>query len=171
MLSSRLLPIAAACLAACLLRPAAAQPRVTLEMVPTLGGNRSNAAAINDLGQVTGFALRSDGNSRAFIWQRGTAMRDLGVIAGHAGSVGSGINNLGQVVGYSDINGDGTAYRAIRWTAATGLQVLAQPAPYNGSLASGINDAGQIVGIGFRPGNNLDAVVWATGAPLEVVPS
>ncbi|MFN0186261.1 MAG: PEP-CTERM sorting domain-containing protein, partial [Aquabacterium sp.] len=42
---------------------------------------------------------------------------------------------------------------------------------YNGSLASGINDAGQIVGIGFRPGNNLDAVVWATGAPLEVVPS
>jgi probable HAF family extracellular repeat protein len=173
MFSIRLLPTAAACLAVCsatvLVSPASAQGRVTLEIVPTFGGDRSSAAAINDLGQVTGSAWRSDGASRAFIWQRGVAMRDLGVLAGHVGSNGSGINNLGQVVGYSDIEGDGSAYRAFRWTSATGMQVLAQPAPYSSSLAFDINDAGQTAGWARRPGNFLDPVVWTPGAPLEVI--
>jgi probable HAF family extracellular repeat protein len=175
MVSIRLLPIVVACLATCAavvgMQPAAAQGRVTLETIPTFGGDRSNASAINDAGQVTGFALRSDGASRAFVWQRGTPMRDLGIVSGHVGSVGTGINNLGQVVGYSDIEGDGSSYRAIRWTSTTGMQVLGQPAPYTSSLAFDINDSGQVVGWARRAGNFFDPVVWSTGSPIEVVNS
>jgi probable HAF family extracellular repeat protein len=169
MLSIRLLPVAAACLSVAAMVPAVAQPRVTLDVLPTFGGDRSNASAINDSGQVTGFATLANGDTRALLWQRGAAMRNLGVIAGHRESVGSGINNLGQVVGYSDVEGDGNSYRAMRWTSTAGMQQLAAPAAYLSGLAFDINDSGQIAGWARRSGNRFDPAVWGPGASFEAV--
>ncbi|MCC6791468.1 MAG: hypothetical protein IT336_07290, partial [Thermomicrobiales bacterium] len=42
----------------------------------TLGGSQSEAYAINDAGQVVGWALTADGDPHAFVWQAG-AMIDL----------------------------------------------------------------------------------------------
>jgi probable HAF family extracellular repeat protein len=73
----------------------------------TLGGSNSSGGAINASGQVTGQAnLPNDVAAHAFrttasgrISDPGT---DLGVLPGGRRSSGAGINDAGQVVGYSE---------------------------------------------------------------------
>ena len=63
------------------------------------GGNGySNAIAINAGGNVTGNALNSTDDYRAFLYN-GTAMQDLGTLAGFDYSWGIGINDSSEVVG------------------------------------------------------------------------
>lgn len=72
----------------------------------TLGGDNSEALAINDMGQVTGWAdtgkmyvdFTSTPVRRAFLWQSGK-MIDLGTLSGDLHSAGLSINNHGQVFG------------------------------------------------------------------------
>lgn len=154
---------AATCLAA------QAQPRVTLEVMPTLGGSGSLATGINDLGQISGSAVRPDGRVAAVVWQPGGALLELGALPGHLGSSASGINNLGQVTGYSDVFGDGSRYRAFLWSAATGIQALPLPAPDTGSLGFAINDSGTVAGW-VRGAGNADAATWAAGANPQRLP-
>lgn len=61
------------------------------------GGNRTNAMAINNLGQVTGNAKDASGISHAFLWSTGN-LQDLGTINGYYTS-GLAINDTGQIVG------------------------------------------------------------------------
>jgi probable HAF family extracellular repeat protein len=46
----------------------------------TLGGNQSQAAAINPTGQVVGNSLTATGQTHAFLWDNGK-MTDLGTLA------------------------------------------------------------------------------------------
>jgi probable HAF family extracellular repeat protein len=67
----------------------------------TLGGLGSDAEAINDSGQVVGWAETSAGSSHAFLYSAGT-MQDLGTLGGSS-SGASAINASGQVVGGSTL--------------------------------------------------------------------
>jgi uncharacterized membrane protein len=67
---------------------------------------------------------------------------------GYTSSVASGINNVGQAVGYSTVLGGGISFGAVgstQWSdgSATNLGVLPG---FTFSFASGVNDAGQVVG-------------------------
>jgi probable HAF family extracellular repeat protein len=65
----------------------------------TLGGTRSVAYGINDLGQVVGMSVNAAGKDRAFIWD-GTSMINLGTLGGTA-STAYAINRAGRIVGES----------------------------------------------------------------------
>jgi len=100
--------------------------------------------AINDAGQVAGH-----GNNRALFWN-GAATQNLGTLGGSY-SFARGLNNLGQVVGYSaDASGNELAFF---WNGTTMVSMGTLGA--NVSVANGINDAGYAVGVSVEstPGN------------------
>ncbi len=125
----------------------------------TLGGPESHAYAINNSNQVAGYAsalvtyFDAYGNpyvveeTHAFL-HNGSTMNDLGKLAGATYSYAYGINNNGQVVGWS---GNAFLYSG---GAMTNLGTL--PGQGSFSKAFGINDSGQIVGAAYMLGLNPD---------------
>ncbi len=143
----------------------------------TLGGSGSVGYAINDSGQVAGLAnvpyllieemgIYTD-VPHAFITDPSGQLTDLGTLPGmrRLGSVGRGINNIGQVVGESGHRGfvihDGK------------MQDLNSLIPFSASGwfitdASGINDAGQIIGYGLYNGDTRAFLLSPTISPTPV---
>jgi probable HAF family extracellular repeat protein len=114
--------------------------RYALTLLDSLGGDRSWAYAINNLGQVVGASRAADGfTSHAVVWN-GAAMTDLGA-AGGGYSVAYDINEAGQVVGQQST---ATGWSAINWFHGAATYLQNQPGGV--STANGINNAGQIVG-------------------------
>ena len=133
----------------------------------TLGGSNSSAAAINNVGQIVGWADTS-GNSalRATLWN-GTTTTDLGTLGDGEYSGATAINNSGQIVGYSRIATSNSELHATLWsgTTATDLGTL------NGtnSYAFGINNSGQVAGyyVGFGAGT-YHAALWNGAAATDL---
>ena len=71
----------------------------------TLNGvGDSEADAINEAGQIVGWSDLASGGSHAFLYEGGI-MKDIGSLGG-ARSWALSINNLGQVIGYSETTSD-----------------------------------------------------------------
>lgn len=120
----------------------------------TLGSSQANA--INNVGQVAGFASY-DGNP--VIWT-GTTVTNLGTL-GRTGGIGNDINNVGQVAGISIFGGYGTNLQGAVWISATGTGVILDS--LGGSIynyAQSINDAGEVVGWQQTPSGTLRAIRW-----------
>ena len=129
----------------------------------TLGGTRSYARGINDLGQVVGESSMATGGAHAFLWTAEGGMIDLGTLGG-ARSSAWGINNLGQVVGESSMATGGA--HAFLWTAEDGMTDLGSLGGLS-SAAYGINNLGQVVGEGsYSARGHAHAFLWAVPATL-----
>ena len=133
--------------------------RDSIHPLPTGSDLEGVALAINDLGQAAG----GSGNCAPFnpiwiwyfqpvhalLWKNGAAI-DLGNLGGALNNFAHGLNNLGHVVGSSDLAGDQTSH-AFLWTPETTMQDLGTVNDAvdddTFSIGLGINDAGQIVGI------------------------
>lgn len=139
-----------------------------MSALPTVGGNNGQAAAINNRGQIAGFAETADADSSCpasspskidlpLIWEDGKAQA-LSTASGDPDGEAQGINERGQVVGYS---GDCIrAHHAMLWEdgAAIALPGLGIE---RSNIANGINDRGQIVGQSRTPdGSTFVAVLW-----------
>ncbi len=128
----------------------------------TLGGTYSKACAVNNAGQVVGFANVGGTVNHAFIWENGV-MTDLGTFGG-AYSSAADISEAGQVVGlarYAD-----NAGRAFLWENGTmiNLGTLVGPDGQIGdSRAYGINGDGQVVGHAGEPFVYDTAFLWQDG--------
>jgi probable HAF family extracellular repeat protein len=142
----------------------------------TLGtGNDAFAQFVNDRGQVAGYAYTNTTPNPAnnlcgllqfglgvptvdpFFWENGT-MIDVGTLGGVCGYA-TDLNNLGQVIGVSDLAGDLT-FHPFSWTKSGGMKDLGTFGGDNGQ-ANALNDAGEIVGKADFPGNQLhDAFLW-----------
>jgi len=132
-----------------LISPSLAQHYAVTDLGLLPGGTFSQAAAINSLGQVTGFA---DGPpmSHAFLWTKANGMQDLGALFVSGASWGASINDLGHVTGGSWIDDVNNA--AYLWTAATGMQSIVP-----------VHD-----GYGGKSIDNFDQVAgWTTVEPPE----
>jgi probable HAF family extracellular repeat protein len=116
----------------------------------TLGGNDSCGLMLNDHGQVVGFSYtNSTANPNTgiptldpFLWERGK-MQDLGTLGGTVGYPNR-MNNLGQVVGESDLAGDQMAHPFL-WSRDSGMEDLGTLGGNTG-FASWVNDAGDVIG-------------------------
>jgi probable HAF family extracellular repeat protein len=141
-----------------------------MSALPTLGGNNGQASAINNSGQVVGFAENGAvdsscppgiTNNRVDLpvsWTNGRA-HALPTVGSDPDGVAYWINDQGQSVGYS-----GTctaALHAVSWKNNT-VTPLADLG--NGGIAQGNNNRGQIVGqIGSADGSTFYAAVWQNG--------
>ena len=107
----------------------------------TLGGNSSDATAINESGVVVGWAQTAT-STHAFRWTSGTGMVDLGTLGG-SGSNAADINDAGTIAG-SASTATGTSH-AFRWTSGTGMVDLGTLGGTT-SRALKINEAGAVIG-------------------------
>jgi probable HAF family extracellular repeat protein len=74
--------------------------------------------AVNDPGDVAGYAGSPNIDSHAILWRNGLAI-DLGIWPGGHYSVANKINNLGQIVGTGTVAGDNLDH-ALMWTVDDG---------------------------------------------------
>lgn len=124
----------------------------------------SFAQEINDSGQVVGRSSTFVDEHRAFLWQKGSAMQNLGTLPGYSGSGAQGVNNAGQVVGSSSSS---SRTHAFLWSADTGMQDLGDLAGgADFSAAYGVNDAGQVVGHS-ETADGRRAFLWSQGSGMQ----
>lgn len=115
----------------------------------TLGGDFSEARALNDANQVVGWAMLSGNSSAHAVLWAGSAVNDLGTLGGISSSANA-INLAGQVVGYFD-DAQGVRHAAL-WQGGLAADLnsfLDQSVVDAGWVlteANGINDQGWIVG-------------------------
>jgi probable HAF family extracellular repeat protein len=149
------IPFAAPC--------AGAAAMYTVTDLGTLGGSGSAATAINNAGQVVGWANTASGVSHAFLYSGGQ-MQDLGALSGTI-SVATGINNSGQIVGsYQSDQGVGDPISAFLYTGGQMQDIgIINSIPSNVAVG-GINDSGQFVGqmtLGGAPFLNTGGQMYA----------
>jgi probable HAF family extracellular repeat protein len=129
------------------------------------GGTFSRATAINNSGEVVGFASIDDhGDTRAFCYSNGI-MTDLGMLPGSTSSYAEGINSAGQIAGYTvDTNGNFHAFLYSNG-AMTDLGVLTNS---QNSMATGINSGGQVVGYAWTSSIFKHGFLYTSGAMVDL---
>ncbi|CAG0993035.1 hypothetical protein ANRL3_02909 [Anaerolineae bacterium] len=119
----------------------------TITDLGTLGGTESRAEGINNRGQVVGyysygFYAGAYSTKRAFLYDGGV-MHDLGTLEGTNNSMALGINDAGQVTGYSFTTG-----QAIQKAFIYSNGVMQDIGTLGGgSVAYDINNVGQVTGV------------------------
>jgi probable HAF family extracellular repeat protein len=145
--------------------------------LPPVGGNNGQASAINNRGQIAGYAENGIVDSTCppgitnnridlpVLWDKGKA-QTLPTIGSDPDGVAYGINNQGQAVGYS---GTCTAANyAVVWEngTATALPDLGDP----GAIAYAINSHGQIVGQAVNSDGTPLAALWQNNTATSLGP-
>ena len=131
----------------------------------------SAATAINNKGQVAGIsgicenAVGDMSATHAVLWENGT-VTDLKSLGGNAWNTPAAINNLGQVVGFSE-NSESNIH-AFRWTKEGGIQDLKTVDGDSNSYAYAINDRGQVVGQSIGGPYGTRAFIWEDGVMTDL---
>ena len=151
-----------------------------IQKLPTVVGDPDGIAfAINRAGQIVGgsgvcsaFTITTLTNLfplHALLWEKGK-ITDLGSLGGSGyggGNLALNINNLGQVVGNSDLPGD-QANHAFLWSKGKGMQDLGTLPGDQFSVGIGINDSGKVAGISLDANFNPRAFVWQNGVMTDL---
>lgn len=126
-------------------------------VIGTLGGDFTDANAVNDFGQVVGSSETPSGDQHAISWTEAGGLVDLGTLGGTT-SDAWGVNDDGEVVGWSaTASGD---YHAFAWTQAGGMIDLGTLGGTN-SDAAGINENGQVAGTSTTASGDQEAYLWS----------
>ncbi len=132
---------------------------VRTSIPPLPGGDRNEARAINDRGEVVGFSSVGDYTNHAFHWRAGV-LTDLS--GGYEfSSLASDINNRGQVVGVLH-DGSGFGETPVRWWRGT---VTPLHEPRGNAVA--VSDSGAVAGIHWGSWGTA-GFVWHRGEFTEL---
>ena len=142
--------------------------------LPTLGGNNGQASAMNNRGQITGFAENGAVDSSCppnttnnrialpVLWEKGKA-NALPTVGSDPDGEANAINDEGQAVGYS-----GTctvANHAVLWENGA---VSPLPDLGTGGFAFGINNQSEIVGdVTSSDGTTFYAALWPNSTTIK----
>jgi probable HAF family extracellular repeat protein len=167
------------CAAMILTAWATAQTYTITDIGVLKGDNESSGFWINSSGAVVGCAdtANSEGypctgtgaGQHAFYWTKSSGLKDLGTLPGGNISGAIGINDAGQVVGYSNTStGLSTEFNftAFEWTSTGGMISLGKLSGGNSSCAFEINSSGVIAGDSFVSSTVVDAASW-TGNKIK----
>jgi probable HAF family extracellular repeat protein len=155
--------------------------------LPTLpGGNSAQAIAINNRGQVAGFAENDTLASRpcaqpfqvlrfeAVIWgPNPDEIRKLPPLPGDTVGFALSINDKGQVVGSSGICPNTTTAfpvygpHAVLWDTDGSVTDLGNLGGTMVNVAAGINNRGQVVGAAEVKGGNVHAFLWTKDTGMK----
>src|SRR5215831_49576 len=148
-----------------------------ISALPTVGGNNGQASAINNRGEVVGYAETADNDTScpAFapapttlpvLWEKGQA-QPLPLVGTDPDGVANGINDQGTAVGYS--GSCTTAIHAVMWKNNTAF-VLQDTGHARSNFAFAINNLGQIVGkVRSVDGTTYVAALWQPDGTLTIL--
>jgi probable HAF family extracellular repeat protein len=129
----------------------------------TLGGNNSDARAINEGGEIVGNADFSPNspNHHAYLWRDGV-MTDLGTLGVFPCSTAYAINSRGQVVGNTGVCGvgGGPPFLSEHGQPMVDLTTLVLPgSPLTVTATNFINERGEIYGTGRLPNGDPHVIL------------
>jgi probable HAF family extracellular repeat protein len=134
----------------------------TIHDLGTLRGLDAAPVAMDERGDIAGYAYGRNVAGRAFVWTHGRIV-DLGRCG--ADSRALAINAAGTVVGSCGLRPGGKAEHAFLWRTgkATDLGAFG----WSSSAAVAINDRGDVVGDVYR-GNIEHAFLWRAGRMTDL---
>jgi probable HAF family extracellular repeat protein len=134
--------------------------------IGTLGGRNSSAAAVNDAGEVVGWAHRVDNSMHAFSWTTANGITDVGTLGGPY-SVAAAVNATGQIVGYA---ATATSQRhAFAWDPDGGVLIDLGPSGSAFSQALDVNAGGDVAGFANSAAGLSHATLFSPPTPYDRV--
>lgn len=125
--------------------------------IPPVAGPRSQAAGINEAGDVVGSSTVSPPFvDHAVIWRRDGSVTDIGTMGGS--TTARSINDVGEVTGFGSPC-PACQPHAFYWSPATGIVDLGTFGGFR-SFAFEIDNHGRVTGFYETPGNVRHAFVW-----------
>jgi len=150
------------------------------ELPPLPGDTVGFALWLNNSGQVVGSSGTCANTTasglqvgpHAVLWENGSPI-NLGALGGTLASTAAGINDLGEVVGGSDLASEspgfpGVQVHAFLWTKAAGMQDIGTVGADFSGLPTGINNNGQVVGASCDDIGNCRVFLWQNQVMMDL---
>jgi probable HAF family extracellular repeat protein len=156
---------------------ASGTPVIERTLPPIVGDTVSQALGMNDAGIVVGASgacgpsTMATSQAHAVMWKNGQA-HVLGTLGGTLSNLAQAVNDVGWVVGSSNLAGD-TVTHAFLWQEGVGMKDLGSLLPDDTFVfPQSINNRGEVVGLSCGPSEpnpfGCDGFYWRNGVMIDV---
>ncbi len=128
-------------------------------LIHVKGDTNVTGAAINDLGDIAGFATNGAGHTEGYLVRSDGKVVHLNV-PGASATQAFGVNDGDEVAGTYTVGTGTTAMTyGFVWAPGFGYQTISDPNGVGATLLNGINDRGQVVGFYTDAAGNTDGLL------------